>query len=136
MFGSRIALLGLLGCAVLLVVIVELVRNNRLELKYSLLWLLTGTALIFVGLQPQLLERLARLLGIQVPANALFVLGLVFLIWIILYLTVAISHLMRRTRILAQQLALLRQRLDAQSPPPAELDGSHGRPEQPTTPPV
>jgi hypothetical protein len=112
MFESRIALLGVVGCALLLLVIIALVRSNRLELKYSLLWIVTGAALLFVGLQPGLLERIAKLLGIQVPSNALFALGIVFLIWIIVYLTVAISHLMRRTRILAQQLALLRHRLD------------------------
>ena len=56
-----------------------LIRHQRLHLRESLAWLLSTAVAIAVTAFPQLLVWGARLVGIQVPANALFGAGLLYL---------------------------------------------------------
>ncbi len=92
--------------------VVWLVRTRRLNLRDSLLWvLLTGAALGLV-LFPRSLVVLASLVGAEVPANALFALGFVYVLLSLLSSTIAISGNADRVRRLTQECALLRGELD------------------------
>ncbi len=104
-----------------------LIRSQRLHLRESLIWLLTTLAAIAVTAYPELLVRASRLVGVQVPANALFGAGLVYLAVNVLSATIAISRTTTTVRRLAQECALLRAdlgelraRVDAGSAPAAE----------------
>ncbi len=124
----------LLSLAVLFVFsgwVLWLIRTQRLHLREALLWLLTTAAAIAVTAFPQLLEWTAHLVGIQVPANALFGAGLLYLAINVLSVTIAASTSTTRIRRLAQECALLRAEVEtlraAAAPPtahPAE-PGSH-----------
>jgi hypothetical protein len=85
-----------------------LIRTQRLHLRESLIWLLTTVAAIAVTAWPELLVRGSRLIGVQVPANALFGAGLLYLAVNVLAVTIAISRLTTGVRRLAQESALLR----------------------------
>lgn len=92
----------------LLLWVLLLVRTRRLSLRDSLLWvLLTGSALGLV-LFPRGLGLLARAVGAEVPANALFALGFVYVLASLLGATISISATARRQRRLVQECALLR----------------------------
>ncbi|HEY3451262.1 MAG TPA: DUF2304 domain-containing protein [Myxococcales bacterium] len=103
--------LQVIACAVLLGLlawVASLVRRRRLSLRDSLLWLLsTGVALVLMAF-PELLRVGARALGVEVPANALFAGGFVYVLVNLLSLTIAASDSAERTRKLAQECALLR----------------------------
>jgi hypothetical protein len=88
-----------------------LIRHQRLHLRESLLWLVTTLAAIIVTASPSLLVRFARVLGVQVPANALFGAGLLYLAVNVLAVTIAVSSNTTRVRRLAQECALLRAEL-------------------------
>jgi hypothetical protein len=85
-----------------------LIRTQRLHLRESLIWLLTTLAAITVTAWPELLVRASRLIGVQVPANALFGAGLLYLAVNVLAVTIAISQNTTGVRRLAQECALLR----------------------------
>ncbi len=89
-----------------------LIRSQRLHLRESLIWLVTTVAAIVVTAYPQLLALAARLLGVQVPANALFGAGLLYLAVNVLSVTIAASGDSARVRRLAQECALLRAELE------------------------
>ncbi len=102
-----------------------LIRTQRLHLRESLIWLLTTLAAIAVTAWPELLVRGSRLLGIQVPANALFGAGLLYLALNVLAVTIAVSQNTTTSRRLAQECALLRAeiaelraRVDGERPAP------------------
>lgn len=110
-----------------------LIRTQRLHLRESLIWLLTTVAAIAVTAYPELLVRLSHLLGVQVPANALFGAGLLYLALNVLAVTIGVSQTTSSVRRLAQECALLRAELtelrarveeERAAPPPA------GRPER------
>ncbi len=90
-----------------------LIRTQRLHLREALVWLLTTIAAIVVTAFPSVLAWAARLLGIHVPANALFGAGLLYLAVNVLGITISVSTNTSRVRRLAQECALLRAELEA-----------------------
>lgn len=93
-------------------IFINLIRKNKLDLKYALSWILLGLGILVFDLFPGLTSFLAHLLGIEVPVNMLFFLGFCFSLLIIFSLTLAVSRLSRRITRLTQELALLSQKLN------------------------
>lgn len=98
-----------------LAVIVNMIRKRRLELKYVLIWMGCDIALIILTCFPKLMDVLAKILGIQSPMNMIFFLGLIFSLIIVFSLTVTISHFTAMVRKMAQEIALLSNKLDEQN---------------------
>ncbi len=113
-----------------------LIRTQRLHLRESLIWLLTTVAAIVVTAFPRLLAGGAALLGIQIPANALFGAGLLYLAVNVLAITISVSTNATRVRRLAQECALLRAEVEALRGPAARTthpdaeDGSGAQPDR------
>jgi hypothetical protein len=113
----------LLSLAVLLVFsgwVLRLIRTQRLHLREALIWLLTTIAAVAVTAFPSLLVRGAHLVGVQVPSNALFGAGLLYLAVNVLAVTISVSTNTTSVRRLAQECALLRAEIEA-------LRGAAGR---------
>lgn len=89
-----------------------LIRAQRLHLRESLIWLVTTLAAIVVTAWPELLVRGSRLIGVQVPSNALFGAGLLYLAVNVLSITIAVSGNSTAARRLAQECALLRAEIE------------------------
>jgi len=103
---------GLLGVSLLLMAFVlELVRRGRLKERYALLWLAAAGGSLLVGLFPAILVRLADMLHFQY-LTVVYTLSFLFLLAIVLAFSVVISLLSERCRALAQEAALLSQRMD------------------------
>ncbi len=90
-----------------------LIRHQKLHLRESLAWLLTTIGAMAVTAFPGLLVWAARTVGIQVPSNALFGAGLLYLAVNVLAVTIGVSTNTTRVRRLAQECALLRAELEA-----------------------
>ena len=121
----RIQIVGIVGAALLLLTILELVRRRRLLERYALLWLLAGVVLLGLAIWRGALEELAQLVGIASPPNALFFVAFGFVLLLLLHFSVAVSRLTDQSKVLAQRIALLEERVGR--PRPAELaDGDDG----------
>jgi hypothetical protein len=107
----RIQIVGIIGAGALLLVILELVRRRRLLERYALLWLLAGVVLLGLAVWRGALEVLAELVGIASPPNALFFVAFGFVLVLLLHFSVAVSRLTDQTKVLAQRLALLEERV-------------------------
>ncbi len=105
---------GIVLSLVLIAFILELVRRRRLREEYSLLWLFVGILMVGLALWRQALDFFAGLVGIYYPPSALFLLGLIFIVVLLLHVTTVISRLSEQNKDLAQEVALLKQRLDSQ----------------------
>jgi len=112
----RIALLVM--SVTLLVTILELVRRGYLKERFALLWLATAGAGLVIGVFPGIITSVSALFSFQY-LTVLFILSFVFLLGLVLSFTVVISRLSERNRELAQELALLENRLraTAETPP-------------------
>ena len=89
-----------------LCIIVNMIREKKLELRYALAWLGVGIAILVLDCFPQVITWVAIKVGIASPINMLFFLGFCFSLVIIFILTVAVSRSSIRIKQLAQELAL------------------------------
>jgi hypothetical protein len=110
----RVSVIAALASILLLLVVLELIRSRRVRERYALLWLLTAVVLLVLSLWRSGLETISSLVGIYYPPSALFVLGFLFIVVLLLHYSTVISRLSDQNTILAQRLALLESKLAAQ----------------------
>jgi len=104
---------------VLFSVIMSLVRRKRLAEEASLLWLAAGVLMVLIPVWKEGFFWLSRTLGIQNAASAIFMLGFVFVLFVLLHLSVMPSRLTDQNREYAQVICLLREELERAGSLPA-----------------
>jgi hypothetical protein len=107
----------------LLVLVFELVRRKRLSERYAILWLLAAVTLFVLAVWKGLLTTLASDVGISYPPSLLFVVAIGLIAMILLNFSLVVSRLSDQSKILAQRLSLLQQRIE-QFEARAEADSS------------
>ena len=110
----RIQIIVGIVVVIALLVIVNMIRKKKLELRYALAWLLVGVSILVLDCFPQLSTWMAHKLGIASPINMLFFLGFCFSLVIIFTLTVAVSRMSIRIKQLAQEIALFEKEVSIQ----------------------
>lgn len=109
---TRIQVILSLSSVFFLLVIIQLTRRRKIRVQYALVWFLCGLILLFFSLFKELLDLLARALGIFY-APSLILVVLVFLGLILsIHFSIVISRLNEDNRRLSQELGLLKKRLD------------------------
>ncbi len=102
---------GLLLLSLLLVLsVLELVRRGHLKERYALLWLAVSACGLFIGAFPNTIVWFAQVLGFQY-LTVVSMFAFLFLLLLVLTFTVIISKLSEHNRELAQEIALLNQRM-------------------------
>jgi hypothetical protein len=104
---TRVQIVALIITAIMLGIVLELVRRRRLAERYALLWMVVALALLVLAVWKGLLGDAADLIGIQVPANALFLAAIGVIFILLLHFSVATSRLAEEAKILAQEVARL-----------------------------
>jgi|OpeIllAssembly_1097287.scaffolds.fasta_scaffold67400_2 hypothetical protein len=92
--------------------ILYLVRKKKIKEEYSLLWLSSSFVFILFSIWRDGLEYFAKLIGIAYPPAALFLILLLAIFLILIEFSINISKLSEKNKILAQELALLRNELE------------------------
>jgi hypothetical protein len=108
---TRIQIFAIVAAAGLLLGVLELVRRRRFLERYALVWLLCAVLLLGLAIWRGALKGLADLLGIAYPPNALFFVAFAFVLLLLLHFSVAVSRLADQSKLLAQRLALLEERV-------------------------
>jgi hypothetical protein len=109
----RVSIAAAIASALLLLVVLELIRGRRLKERYALLWLVTGVVLLVLALWRDGLNTIAGWLGVSgYPPAILFAAATLFVIVVLLHYSTVLSRLDDEKTLLAQELALLRRRLE------------------------
>jgi hypothetical protein len=103
----RIQLFAAGASALLLFVIFELVRSRRLMERYALLWLFSGLVILGLAIWRNVLEVVAKAIGVFYPPSALFIVAFGFVLLLLLHFSVVVSRLSDQNKLLSQRLALL-----------------------------
>ena len=110
----RISIAAVIGSVILILVVLELIRGRRLKERYALLWLVTGLVLLVLAAWRGGLNTIAGWLGVSsYPPAILFAAAILFVIAVLLHYSTVLSRLTDDNVVLAQEVALLRARLDA-----------------------
>jgi hypothetical protein len=108
---------AVIASVLIMLLVVELVRRRKLREEYSWLWMVTGGIIILLVVWYDLLVSITHLIGAIAPTTTLFIFGLLFLMLISLHYSIQISKLSHQVKEMAQQLALLKGRVDGQVDP-------------------
>jgi hypothetical protein len=104
--GGHLLVLGLTLFS--LAFIVRLVRRNKLPSRYALLWLTIGVVIAVLATFPSLLDRASAWLGIEYAPGTFFLGAITVLLLVVVHFSWDLARLDARTRVLAQELAVLR----------------------------
>lgn len=96
---------------VMLFLLVRMVKNKTLSLKYAMPWMLLCVGVGVVSVCTPFTSWVADVLGIQVPSNMLFFMGFCFSLALIFGMTLSLSHMSLRVKKLTQECALLEKEL-------------------------
>jgi hypothetical protein len=95
-------------------VVLSYVRKWRLREEYTILWLLLSAAMVVLASFSGITVWVADRLDVQYPPSILFFVGLAFVATMLFHYSLEISRLSDQSRRLAQELSLLRARLQAE----------------------
>jgi cell division protein FtsW (lipid II flippase) len=110
----RISIAAAVGSVILILIVLELIRGRRLKERYALLWLVTGLVLLVLSAWRGGLNTIAGWLGVSgYPPAILFAAAIMFVIAVLLHYSTVLSKLTDDNVLLAQEVALLRTRIDA-----------------------
>lgn len=88
-----------------------LLKNKKISLKYTLLWLLSGLLLVILVVFPSILSSISTLFGFQSSMNGLVVMLIAFVIIIVMSITSIVSNQSRKIQNLVQYSAMLEKRI-------------------------
>jgi hypothetical protein len=112
---TKVQILAIVVTSVLFGIVFELVRRRRLMERYALLWLFSAAVLLALAVWRDLLESIARGVGIYYAPSALFAIAFGFVLVLLLHFSLVVSRLADQNKVLAQRVGMLQQQLDAQA---------------------
>lgn len=110
---SGVHVIAIVAAVATISLIVELSRRRQLPEKYALVWLGVGAVMAIFAIAPGLFNRLAHSMGVKNPPDLLTVLAALFLLVVCVQLSWELGRMQDRTRLLAEEVALLRHDLEA-----------------------
>jgi len=104
---------ALLVSVLVFFIVIELVRRRRLREEYAVLWLTTSVVLFVLVLRYPWLVTVTGWIGATTSTTTLLVGALVFLLLLSVQFCIKISQLTNQVKNLSQDLALLRNQIEA-----------------------
>ena len=108
---SDLQVLLIFGAIILFAMIVWLIKNKKIEVKYSIIWLAFSATMILFAVFPYLVLVLGDISGVANPVNFIFLTLFVFILLIMLSVSAVISGFSTKIKRLAQANALLEKRV-------------------------
>lgn len=102
----RLQALILIAVLITFIQFINLLRKEKMELKYVLVWFAVLIGIVIVCLFPSIIDSVSSLLGIETPMNSLFFFGFIFVSCLLFSISVTISKLSVRVKELTQKVAL------------------------------
>ncbi len=123
--STQAQIIAVIATLAIFLFVLELVRRRRLVERYALLWMTAAFALLILAVWTDGLDVLKDLMGIEDAANAIFILAFGVAFLLLLNFSVVSSRLSEETKILAQEVASLEERLateQAKNEPPVPAE--------------
>lgn len=102
----------LIFCTFLFCIFILVVtQRKKLSYRYTLLWLCFGIITLICAIFPNIVIRISKIIHIEEPTNALFLIYIFLIIVIIFYISIAFSKLFEKVTTLVQENAILAARV-------------------------
>ena len=97
---------------VFMIFILNLVKKNKLDEKYSILWIVFGSIILGVSIYPNIIIKIASIFNVYYPPSLMFLIGFFIVGAYIIHITVTITRQNKMIVKLTQELAILKEKLN------------------------
>ena len=108
----NLQLVSCLFIFIVLILVVCMLRNGRINIKYALVWITAITVLLLFLIFPSFFTWLTKLLGFNVGSNMIFAGLIAFLMFINIILTIIVSNQNNKIRLLIQEVSMLKGKIE------------------------
>ena len=95
--------------------IINLIRQNKLIMRYAMLWFVLSLVLLICVLLPEGLDVIAHLFGFVVTSNMLFLIAFITLTAICISLSVIVSKQQKMIVLLVQEVSTIKMELEEEN---------------------
>lgn len=103
---------ALIFAVIFLFFIINLVRKNKLDEKYSVLWLIFGIIMLIVSIWPNIINRVANRFNVYYPPSLMFLIGFFVIGTYIIHISIVITKQNKMIVKLTQELGILKEKID------------------------
>lgn len=97
-----------------IIFIINLVRKNKLDEKYSILWLFASGVILIVALFPSIITIIAQKFNVFYPPTLMLLFAIIVLGAYIVHITVVITKQNKMIVKLTQELGILKEEINEQ----------------------
>ena len=111
-FSNRIQIIAIIVSLGFLFYIGRLIIKGKLREEYAIFWVISTIVLIIFSFWRHGIDILAKLLGVYLAPNLVFTAAIFAILIYLLHLSIVVSKLHDKNKILARELALLKKRME------------------------
>ncbi len=114
-FSNRIQIIAIVVSLAFLVYIGRLIIKGKLREEYAIFWVVTTIILIVFAFWRRGIDLFAKMLGVYLAPNLVFTAAIFAILIYLLHLSIVVSKLHEKNKILARKLALLEKQMEKNS---------------------
>jgi hypothetical protein len=107
--------LAIVFSVLFLLFVLNLVRKNKLDVKYSVIWIILSALTIIISVKPRFVEILALNLNVVYTPSLMFLCAIVAIIIYIIHLSVVITKQNKANIRLIQELSIINNKLKGEN---------------------
>lgn len=96
----------IMSSVLMLIYMIKKVKKSKLQIEYTVFWIIFGLLLIVISLIPQIMYFVADIIGIQSPVNLVLTFIIFILVIKMFFMTIEISQLEAKVKELVEEMAL------------------------------
>lgn len=97
---------------VLMLFIINLVRKNKLDEKYSILWLFASSIILIVSIFPKIITIVANRFNVYYPPSLMFLFAIIVLGTYVVHISIVITKQNKMIVKLTQELGILKEKTE------------------------
>lgn len=92
--------------------ILKAIKNKKVQISFSIFWILTGLVLFIAIAIPNMVENISKMLGFELSVNMIFCVAIFICFYLIFNLNILLSKENKKNILLVQEISLLKKRVD------------------------
>lgn len=103
---------AILFSIIFVIFVMQLVRKDKLEEKYSMLWIVASIVIFLVSLFPNLITKIASKFNVYYPPSLMLLFAIIILGAYIIHISVVITKQNKMIVKLTQELGILKEKIE------------------------
>lgn len=111
-YSYRIQIISIIVSLVFLLYVSRLIIKGKLREEYAIFWVISTIVLIIFSFWRKGLDIIAEAVGVYLAPNLVFTTAIFAILIYLLHLSIVVSQLHDKNKIMSQDLALLREKIE------------------------